>query len=85
MNPGDITYRKDKEIPGDFWHFYMPDGKVLRFTFIASGRFLYSRPGEEVYSIRLIQGKRSNNPHLHRRKIIKSIFKAVTFERHTQF
>ena len=86
MKAGDITYRKDKEVPGEFWHIATDNFNILRFTFLKSNKFLYSVPPSGSYSVsRFIPGRLVKNPSLHREKIIKTIFKAKVIEKHTPF
>jgi hypothetical protein len=83
MKAGDITYRKDKEVPGEFWHIATDSFNILRFTSLEPNRFLYSMPSGSYPSARFIAGRFVKNPDLHRKRIIKAIFKAKVFQEHS--
>ncbi len=86
MNPGDILYRKESELPSHtFWRIAVSNDSVLRFAFIEPNRFLYSKRNGAILMARLPSARLVKDPTKYRREMIEAIFRASIFEEHKSF
>ncbi len=84
LEAGSIYHYKPRDLPThEFWRVVVQKGGLIRrFTYIEPARFLYDPPGQTEYNARLISAKLVKDPSLHRKRIIKAIFRAKIFEAH---